>query len=59
VDEIIPEPAEGAHDDYDQAAASLKKAILNHLKPLLKLSPKALEDQRYKKFRAMGLFKEK
>lgn len=59
VDEIIPEPAEGAHANYDQVAAGLKTALLNHLKPLLKMSPKALEDQRYKKFRAMGLFKEK
>lgn len=59
VDEIIPEPAGGAHEDYDKVAASMKKCLLKHLKPLLKMSPKALEDQRYKKFRAMGIFKEK
>lgn len=59
VDEIIPEPVGGAHDDYDQIASRLKTSLLKHLKPLLKMSPKALEDQRYKKFRAMGIFKEK
>jgi acetyl-CoA carboxylase carboxyl transferase subunit alpha len=59
VDEIIPEPAGGAQNDYDQTAASLKTALLKHLKPLLKMKPNALEDQRYKKFRAMGFFKEK
>lgn len=59
IDEIIPEPVGGAQLDHEKTSATLKTAILKHLRPLLKLSPKALEEQRYKKFRAMGQIKEK
>lgn len=59
VDEVIPEPIGGAHTDPTQAAANLKKAIEKNLLPLLKLSAAALEQQRYEKFRSMGVFREK
>ena len=59
VDGIVPEPEGGAQLDHDGAARNLKEAILKSLLPLLKLSPSALEAQRYEKFRAMGLFQEK
>jgi acetyl-CoA carboxylase carboxyl transferase subunit alpha len=59
IDEIIPEPIGGAQLDYDKTAANLKAALLKHLNPLLKMKPKALEEQRYMKFRAMGVIKEK
>jgi len=59
VDGIVPEPEGGAQLDHDGAAKNLKRAILENLTPLLKLSPSALEAQRYEKFRAMGLFQEK
>jgi acetyl-CoA carboxylase carboxyl transferase subunit alpha len=58
IDEVIPEPEGGAHHDWDTTAASLKSALVNHLKPLLKLRPKALLDQRYRKYRSIGAFKE-
>ena len=58
VDEIVPEPQGGAHSNHDLAAQNLKKALEKNLKPLLGLSPAALEDQRYQKFRAMGVFRE-
>jgi len=54
IDEIVPEPEGGAHTDIDQSAQNLKKALEKHLKALAGLSPTALEDQRYKKFRSMG-----
>ena len=59
IDDIVPEPEGGAHLNYDQAAQNLKKALEKNLKPLLELSPAALEAQRYDKFRAMGVFQEK
>ncbi len=56
VDEVVPEPEGGAHLNHDGAAQNLKKALEKNLKTLIGLSPKALEEQRYQKFRAMGVF---
>ena len=58
VDTIISEPAGGAHRDYDLAAKSLKKEIKSALNKLLKLDTSALLEQRYSKFRNMGVFEE-
>ena len=57
-DEIIPEPRGGAHADPEAAAGFVRDALLKHLAQLKKLSPRQLLDQRYDKFRAMGVFKE-
>ncbi len=57
-DEIVPEPFGGAHSDPAAAAEFVRAAILQNLAQLKKLSPKQLLDQRYDKFRAMGIFKE-
>lgn len=59
IDGIIPEPEGGAQLDHDTAAKNLKKAVEKELEGLKGLSAKALEDQRYKKFRAMGVFQGK
>jgi acetyl-CoA carboxylase carboxyl transferase subunit alpha len=59
VDGVIPEPVGGAHLHHEEAARSLKKELDRTLSPLLKLSPQALEAQRYEKFRSMGVFREK
>lgn len=56
IDEIIPEPLGGAHRDCDKAAANTKSAILNGLDSLRNLSPDELVEQRYSKFRAIGIF---
>jgi acetyl-CoA carboxylase carboxyl transferase subunit alpha len=57
-DDIIPEPPGGAHTDPDAAAEFVRDAILKHLAQLGKLAPQQLLDQRYAKFRGMGIFKE-
>ena len=57
-DEIVPEPPGGAHVDPETAAELVKEALAKNLDQLAKLSPQALLDQRYAKFRAMGIFKE-
>jgi len=59
VEEIVPEPAGGAHLDWDKAARNLKAALVRNLKALVKLSPQALEKQRYEKFRQIGVFHDK
>jgi acetyl-CoA carboxylase carboxyl transferase subunit alpha len=59
IDQIVPEPEGGAHLNHDLAAQNLKKALEKTLKPLLELSPAALEEQRCEKFRVMGAFQDK
>jgi len=57
-DEIVPEPNGGAHADPEGAYRLVCDALTQHLGELKKLSPEQLMDQRYEKFRAMGVFKE-
>ena len=56
IDEVIPEPLGGAHRNYEAAATNVKDAIARSLAQLEKLSPKKLVQQRYDKFRQMGVF---
>ncbi len=58
IDEIVPEPAGGAHRDPPQAAEILEKAIDNQLIKLDGLKTDDLLEQRYQKFRKMGVFGE-
>ncbi len=55
-DEVIPEPAGGAHNDYDASAASLAEVLNKHLTELEKLPLPQLLDARYKKFRTMAQY---
>jgi len=54
VDEVIPEPAGGAHHSWEIAAASVKETVLRHIEDLKKLDEFALKEMRYAKFRAFG-----
>jgi acetyl-CoA carboxylase carboxyl transferase subunit alpha len=56
VDEIIPEPPEGAQADPDRAAGFVRDALRRALAELSGLSANELIEQRYAKFRAMGAF---
>lgn len=58
VDGVIPEPMGGAHRDPAATAENLKGAIVGALAELEKLPTDKLIDQRYKKFRKMGVFEE-
>ena len=58
VDEVLEEPLGGAHRDPIATAATLKTAILCHLNALTPLSPEALLEARYNKFRNMGRWEE-
>ncbi|GAB5548687.1 MAG: acetyl-CoA carboxylase carboxyltransferase subunit alpha [Sandaracinaceae bacterium] len=55
VDEVIDEPRGGAHREPDEAARHLVAAVSRHLGELEQLDERALVDQRYAKFRAMGV----
>jgi len=56
IDEIIPEPEGGAHSDHEGSAALLDPVLDRSLRDLLALTPSALLEARYKKFRRMGQF---
>jgi acetyl-CoA carboxylase carboxyl transferase subunit alpha len=56
VDELVPEPAEGANTDWDEAAVLLKKSLLHHLEELQLQSPRERLRRRFEKFRHIGEF---
>jgi acetyl-CoA carboxylase carboxyl transferase subunit alpha len=56
IDDIVPEPEGGAHRDYEAAAALLDVSLQKHFSEVKKLSPAALVDARYNKFRNMAQF---
>ena len=58
IDEIIPEPLGGAHQDTDAAADSLREALIRNLTELRKLRPDKLVRRRVEKYAAMGTFAE-
>lgn len=57
-DEVIAEPQGGAHRDPGATARDLGAAIEAHLDELRALSPEALREDRYRRFRALGEFEE-
>jgi acetyl-CoA carboxylase carboxyl transferase subunit alpha len=59
VDGIVPEPAGGAHRNPELAALNLKKALVKALEPLCRMTPAALEKDRFRRFRGIGRFQEK
>jgi len=54
VDDIIPEPAGGAHNDYDAAAALVDQALSMALERSRALTVAERLEARYQKFRRMG-----
>jgi acetyl-CoA carboxylase carboxyl transferase subunit alpha len=53
-DEVVPEPAGGAHSDWDAAASDLHRVLTKHKKELQKMSVEQLLEARWAKFEAMG-----
>lgn len=56
VDAIVEEPAGGAHQDHDEAAKRLDRALYEALVSLDGLSPEELREDRYQRFRRLGSF---
>lgn len=55
IDEILPEPAGGAHMDRHAISKTVEVAIRRNLKQIRKVRPDTLITRRYKKYRAMGM----
>jgi acetyl-CoA carboxylase carboxyl transferase subunit alpha len=59
IDHIIPEPVGGAHRDHREMANTLKSYLLRYLRELRAIPTiEELLEQRYQKFRRMGVFNE-
>ena len=58
VDEVVPEPTGGAHNDPAQAASALKYAVQKHLNDLRALDTEKLLDTRYERYRHLGVYEE-
>ncbi len=56
VDEIIPEPAGGAHKDLDATVQSFSEAVTRQLEGLSKLSPAQVLESRRERFLGLGSF---
>ena len=56
VDAVVDEPPGGAHQDHDGAARLLDAALGSALAELEPMSPQALVDDRYHRFRNLGSF---
>jgi len=56
IDEIVPEPEGGAHENPDAAAENLRVCLRRWLADLAALPPVQLVEHRYQKFRNMGNF---
>ncbi|MFT6994246.1 MAG: acetyl-CoA carboxylase carboxyl transferase subunit alpha [Maribacter sp.] len=56
IDEIVREPAGGAHANRNKTFDILKNKIISHYGELQKLSPKELVTQRMDKYEQMGVF---
>lgn len=58
VDEVIPEPLGGAHNDPAQAASALKYVLQKHLNDVRALNVEQLLETRYQRFRHLGVYEE-
>ena len=57
IDEIVREPAGGAHADRQKTFEIVSNKIAKHYRDLQKLSPKELVKKRMEKYSSMGVFK--
>jgi acyl-CoA carboxylase subunit beta len=58
VDEIVPEPPDGAHTDADATAGAIRAALIRHLRELLTIDAEPLLQQRYARYRRFGASEE-
>jgi len=58
IDEIVPEPVGGAHRNHQEMASMLKGFLVKAFEQLRPVPVEDLLEQRYQKFRRMGVFEE-
>ena len=56
VDEVVPEPLGGAHNDHSAMADTLREVLLRNLEELRRIDPEERLKQRYQKYRRHGKF---
>ena len=56
VDEVVPEPFGGAHNDHDAMADTLRDALLHNLEALEQIDPEIRLQERYAKYRSHGKY---
>ena len=56
VDEVVPEPFGGAHNDVDAMADTLREVLIRNLEELQQIDPETRLKQRYEKYRRFGEF---
>ena len=54
VDEIIPEPIGGAHQDFDETSANIKISLLKNMTELSKINHEELIERRYQRLLKIG-----
>ncbi len=54
IDDVIPEPLGGAHQNHEEAIQSLRAAVAKHLDELTKIPMDQLLRERYEKYRRIG-----
>jgi acetyl-CoA carboxylase carboxyl transferase subunit alpha len=58
IDEIIPEPLGGAHQNPDAAGEALRDSLIRHVSELRKTRPEKLVRRRAEKYAGMGVYTE-
>lgn len=58
IDDIIPEPLGGAHRNSREMGQTLQRYLLKYLRQLKSMPADALLEERYQRFRRMGVFQE-
>ncbi|WP_105995542.1 acetyl-CoA carboxylase carboxyltransferase subunit alpha [Staphylococcus agnetis] len=56
IDEVVNEPLGGAHQDIELQAKHIKEKFATHLKDFENMSPDAIKEDRFNKFRKMGTY---
>jgi len=59
IDEVIKEPFGGAHRNWQKTFSNTRESLSGNLKELMNVSGEELKQQRYDKFRKMGIFEDK
>ncbi|MEP7383611.1 MAG: acetyl-CoA carboxylase carboxyltransferase subunit alpha [Gemmatimonadota bacterium] len=58
IDEIVPEPAGGAHANHEVAAHALQEALIKHYEELRRYKPEKLVRKRREKYMKIGKYSE-
>ena len=58
IDAVVPEPVGGAHRNWPETAANLRAAVREHLWQLRSKSRNQLLEERYERFRRIGVLEE-